>query len=106
MKHIRPEFQAENILLTGPKHSGKTSAGKELAKLLTCEFIDLDELVQRRTGKSPRQLFTESPETFRNAEAAALAEILGGREECGTCRVIATGGGIIDNQAPRSSKRV
>ena len=83
-----------DIILAGPKHSGKTSAGRALASLSTCDFIDLDELISQRTGKTPRQLFSESPEIFQKAEAEAMAAIAGsgaGR------RVIAAGGGIIDN---------
>ncbi|MDR0997648.1 MAG: hypothetical protein LBL70_01155, partial [Treponema sp.] len=68
----------EIILLTGPKHSGKTSAGRALVRLLAektdpaASFIDLDELVEDRTGKSPRALYREGPEIFRKAEADAL----------------------------------
>jgi shikimate kinase len=89
------------IILTGPKHSGKTSAGKELALLLSCGFVDLDDVIARQSGKSPRALFAEGPEIFRKAEEAALAAILetGGTGAAhGPSRlVIAAGGGIIDN---------
>ena len=84
----------EDVILAGPKHSGKTSSGRVLASLLSCDFIDLDELISQRTGKTPRQLFNESPESFKKAEAEAMAALTGsgaGR------RVIAAGGGIIDN---------
>jgi len=92
----------KSIFLTGPKHSGKTSAGKALALLCSCEFIDLDELIFQRTGKSPRQLFSESPATFQKAEAeamAALAEVDNAATDSAGQgrRVIAAGGGIIDN---------
>jgi shikimate kinase len=91
----------ETIILTGPKHSGKTSAGEALASLYSCDFIDLDELVFQRTGKSPRQLFSESPAVFQEAEAGAVAAILDANSAVGDNaaerRVIAAGGGIIDN---------
>jgi shikimate kinase len=58
-------------------------------------FIDLDELVEERTGKTPRTLFKEGPEIFRAAEANALAEIVRLRERL----VVAAGGGLIDNSA-------
>ena len=89
----------EDIILTGPKHSGKTSAGKALASLCSCGFIDLDELIEQRTGKSPRQLFSEDPVIFQKAEAEAAAAVLAeGADSAETRRrVIATGGGIIDN---------
>ncbi|MDR1838502.1 MAG: shikimate kinase [Treponema sp.] len=87
----------KSIFLTGPKHSGKTSAGKALALLCSCDFIDLDELILQRTGKSPRQLFSEGPEIFQKAEAEATAAIAGTDSAGQGRRVIAAGGGIIDN---------
>jgi shikimate kinase len=112
----------KTIVLIGPKHSGKTSAGKALALLCSCGFIDLDELIFQRTGKSPRQLFNEGPAIFQKAEAEAMAALFGanadgvdanradasivdaGRVNASSVnspserlRVIAAGGGIIDN---------
>jgi shikimate kinase len=81
------------MLLTGPKHSGKTSTGRVLAGRWEGRFIDLDELVEQRTGKTSRTLFKEGPEIFKEAEAEALAEILRSREKL----VVAAGGGLIDN---------
>jgi len=108
-----------DIFLTGPKHSGKTSAGKTLAQIYLFEFIDLDEIIFQQTGKTPRQLFLESQAVFQKAETDALNLILdsggtdlGNVDSCGAdsgCivsngaesgdirRVIAAGGGIIDN---------
>jgi len=86
----------KTVILTGPKHSGKTSVGKALASLCSCEFIDLDELILQRTGKSPRQLYSEGTEVFQKAEAEAAAALLGADGGEGQ-RVIAAGGGIIDN---------
>jgi shikimate kinase len=97
----------KDILLVGPKHSGKTSAGKALASLCSGGFIDLDELAAQQTGKSPRTLYIEGPAVFRKAEAKALAALgaaplaapLAADAESGadTIRVIAAGGGIVDN---------
>jgi shikimate kinase len=92
------------ILITGPKHSGKTTVGLSLAELLGAEFADLDRLVEEQTGKSPRTLFREGPEVFRRAEAQALAGLLAGAAPGSgqtrggaTVRVVATGGGLVDN---------
>ncbi|GHV72446.1 hypothetical protein AGMMS49928_29390 [Spirochaetia bacterium] len=38
------------VLFTGPKHSGKTSAGRALAALWGSSFTDLDETVETMTG--------------------------------------------------------
>jgi shikimate kinase len=93
------------ILITGPKHSGKTTAGAFLAELLGAEFVDLDEVAERQTGKSPRSLFREGPEVFRQAEARALASLVPaasqGTAGCGrgggAALVVAAGGGLADN---------
>ena len=90
----------KDIILMGPKHSGKTTTGKALASLFSCDFIDIDELVSQRTGKSPRQLFNEGQAVFQKAEAEALAALVesgGGADSGAKRRVIAAGGGIIDN---------
>jgi len=85
------------IVLLGPKHSGKTSAGKALATLLSCGFIDLDDSIAQSSGKSPRALFIEGPEIFRKAEAEALAAIFQSGTTYSSPLVIASGGGLSDN---------
>jgi shikimate kinase len=67
--------------------------------LIRGRFIDLDELIEERTGKSPRTLYKEGPELFKNAEAEALEYLLGqaAQEAASVIRVAAAGGGIIDN---------
>jgi O-acetyl-ADP-ribose deacetylase (regulator of RNase III)/shikimate kinase len=87
------------ILLMGPKHSGKTTIGRILASLLSGEFTDLDELIEAQTGKSPRILYQEGVPVFRNAEFKALESLLvrSGEGEKTPVRVMAAGGGIIDN---------
>jgi shikimate kinase len=91
------------ILITGPKHSGKTSAGRVLVNLLLggnslgAGFTDLDELIERQTGKSPRTLYKEGPDVFRLAETRALASLLQEIAPQVDTMVIAAGGGLIDN---------
>jgi len=92
----------KTVILTGPKHSGKTSAGKTLAQLCSCDFVDLDELILQRTGKSPRQLYSEGFAIFQKAETEAAAALFGADADSAGSRseewrVIAAGGGIIDN---------
>jgi shikimate kinase len=82
------------IILVGPKHSGKTITALELSGLLNCGFADLDESITQQSGKSPRDLYTESPELFKEAEFKALLGLI---ENEVTPFIISTGGGIIDN---------
>jgi len=90
----------KSIILTGPKASGKTSAGKSLAPLYKCRFIDLDELIFQRTGKTPRQLYIDGSAVFQNAEADAVQSLASadsadaGKEPI---QIVSAGGGIIDN---------
>jgi shikimate kinase len=91
------------VILTGPKHAGKTSAGKALASLCGGGFADMDECIEARTGKSARALYREGRDIFRRAEADALAALLA--ENAPALRVIAAGGGLADNDAALSLLR-
>jgi shikimate kinase len=82
----------KDVILTGPKHSGKTSAGKALALLCSRNFIDLDELIIQRTGKNARQLYNEDPQLFKKTETHIIYNCIKDKNF-----VIAAGGGIIDN---------
>jgi len=96
----------EDVILTGPKHSGKTSAGKALALLYPGVFIDIDEMILQKTGKSPRELYGEGKDVFQKAEAETVTTLfnLNRNDNSSSCcagqqrRIIAAGGGIIDNQ--------
>lgn len=83
------------IVLLGPKHSGKTTAGKELAALLNLPFFDLDALIETETGKSVRALYVMGEELFRRHESAALSALFEKQRR----GVLAAGGGIVDNGA-------
>jgi shikimate kinase len=87
------------ILLTGPKHSGKTSTGKAMAEFCSGTFIDLDEMIEQRTGKSPRALYKAGSEIFKNAEAESLRELLNSGKSSAKQHdvIVAAGGGLIDN---------
>ncbi len=88
----------------GIKHCGKSTLGKALAKYYNCPFFDTDDLITELTGKSPRQIYTESGQDgFAAAEATAckfLAEKLGRQNDAAQIMpaIIATGGGICNNE--------
>lgn len=85
---------AENDIrcfLVGMMGAGKTTVGKKLARRLNCEFIDLDQAIEARTGVSIPTIFEFEGETgFRERESRVLAELV-----CNPNRVIATGGGVV-----------
>lgn len=88
-----PCLQAGNIYLIGFMGSGKSSVGRLLAKKLKMNFIDLDNEIEKITGKSIKQIFAEDgEEEFREVEIDALT--LASKK--GNC-VIAVGGGAILN---------
>jgi len=97
----------DRIVLTGFMGSGKTTVGALLAQDLGWAFLDLDHEIERREGRTVPQIFAESGEqTFRRAEASALASLLGRRRV-----VIALGGGapeelgnrLLLEQTPRTA---
>ena len=85
------------IYLIGPMGSGKTEVGRRLAEVLGWEFVDTDELVERREGRTVEAIFRESGEGyFREAEWQALRSLSGRRR-----LVVATGGGLFLGVDPR-----
>ena len=82
------------IILLGPKHSGKTSTGRELAKRLSISFYDLDQLIEERTGQNVRDLYKTGEVLFQHEETAALAALFASDL---SSAIISLGGSIIDN---------
>ncbi len=88
------EKQIENIVLIGMSGCGKTTVGKAIAQKLNKEFIDTDFEIVKKDGRDIPTIFKMSGEQyFRNLERQVLREVgvLSGK-------VIATGGGIVENK--------
>jgi len=82
-----------NIALIGFMGAGKTAVGKVLAKRLGKEFVELDLLIEQRTGKSIPEVFQQDGEVaFRELEIEVTREVSRGKN-----LVIACGGGIVLN---------
>ena len=83
-----------NVYLVGFMGTGKSSAGKELARRLKYKFADLDELIELREKMSIPDIFAQKGEPyFRNAEKQVLKEVSG---EKGF--IVACGGGIVTSE--------
>ena len=82
-----------NIILTGFMATGKTTIGKLLAGQLGYEFVDTDDLIERRCGRRVAEIFQEKGETAFRAMETEIARELGKKEGL----VIATGGGLVLN---------
>lgn len=88
-------FELTNIILVGMPGSGKTTIGTALAEHYGRKFVDTDELIIEKAGKSIPDIFAEDGEkVFRAIEAEIVREI-GKEKEL----VIATGGGVIVTEA-------
>jgi shikimate kinase len=75
--------------------AGKTSVGRALARRLHWQFQDLDDLIEQRENRSIAEIFANAGENaFREAEAAALRELLQGSAPAGDL-VLALGGGAF-----------
>jgi shikimate kinase len=63
------------VLLVGMMGAGKTTVGRALAQRFGWPYLDSDEEVRRRTGRTVPQIFAEQGEAaFRAEESAVLAE--------------------------------
>jgi len=83
------------LILIGFMGAGKSCVGRALAAKLGWAFADLDERIERSTGRKIAEIFRESGEAeFRRLEHAALKTVLVGLRS-GRGKVIALGGGAF-----------
>ena len=65
------------LSLMGFMGCGKSSVGRELARLLCCPFMDLDEVIEEAEGRSIPEIFaTDGEAAFRRMEAEHLQILL------------------------------
>lgn len=88
------------ISLVGFMGCGKSSTGRELAEILGQRFVDLDELVVLREGRSIPEMFREGEASFRKAESLALTSLLDPSPE--RPFVLALGGGTLGSSGSLS----
>ena len=80
-----------NIVLTGFMGTGKTAVGHRVAHQVGRPFVDMDAMIEQRTGKPISAVFAEQGEpAFRLMEAELCRELAALRG-----LVIATGGGAL-----------
>ena len=66
------------IFLIGYMGSGKSTLGKALASRCEVRFIDLDDYIEERSGKTIKKIFaTEGEAAFRDLERRMLVEVSG-----------------------------
>lgn len=82
-----------NIVLVGFMGTGKTAVGRILAERLGMRFVDMDDVIVERAGKSIPRIFAEDGEPyFRSMERRIVQDLA---SEHGL--VIAAGGGVVTN---------
>ena len=65
------------ISLTGFMGCGKSSVGRRLSELLCCPFMDLDDVIEERSGRRIPEIFESDGEAvFRRIELETLMEII------------------------------
>ena len=89
----------KHLALIGFMGAGKTTLGRELARLTNRPFVDTDEEIEKRFGPIS-ELFERGEPEFRRIEEQIVAEAL-----AGPTAVIALGGGAVLSEATQASDR-
>ena len=81
----------KNIVLTGFMGAGKNATGKRLAQKLNLEFVNTDDIIEKKEGITIIQIFEKFGENhFRKLEKEVIKKVAQGKN-----RVISTGGGAV-----------
>ena len=88
------------VVLVGAPGSGKSTVGALLAARLGVPFVDVDAVIEQRTGRSIAAIFADDGEpAFRALEEQVTAELLGAPG------VLSLGGGAVLSPATRAALR-
>ena len=83
-------MRADNVILVGFMGAGKSVCGRLLARRLARCFVETDDMIVAREGRSVPEIFArDGEERFRQLEVEAL-ELL----KLKSAEVVATGGGF------------
>lgn len=100
LKNYKFDFQGR-IALTGFMGVGKTTSGKELAKLTGYKFIDSDDEIEKNEGMKISEIFSKKGEDyFRKTETEFLKTLSKEKNIILSC-----GGGTIKNEENRKILR-
>ena len=90
------------VVLVGLPGAGKSSVGRRLGRRLDRPFVDADDELVRRSGRTVRDWFAAEGEAgFRAAEADLMADLLSAPGPS----VVAAGGGAVITEATRTLLR-
>lgn len=88
---VNPINIKKNIVLIGPPGSGKTTIGRELAKIFNLTLVDVDAEIERKYGDISSIFDIKGEKYFRQIESETLLKFAGE-----TNLLISTGGGIVE----------
>ena len=81
---------------------GKSTIGRQLARMRQLPFLDSDHEIERYLGCSIREFFDREGEgAFREVEERVIGETMADRQQ----RVVATGGGSVLRPANRAAMK-
>lgn len=81
-----------NIVLIGFMGCGKSSVGLRYAQMQGIEFVDTDQLIVEKQGRSINEIFaTDGEKVFRKMETDCLKELLAQKNKS---FVLSVGGGV------------
>jgi shikimate kinase len=88
-------------VLIGPPGAGKSSVARQLGRILDCQVVDTDSVIEKKSGKSISKIFVEDGETkFREIERQVVLDEIKNNES-----VLALGGGSVLNAEVAQSLR-
>jgi len=90
----------DTIILIGMTGSGKSTIGRCLSDALGYSFVDMDDYIEEKAGKTIPELFQLGEEHFRRLESSACKDMKKFQKI-----VIATGGGAIIKKENREALR-
>ena len=85
------------IVLVGPMGCGKSTVGRELARLVGCAHLDADAVFTQAHGPIPEFFAEHGEPAFRRAEEQVLEHLLSRHRPY----VLSTGGGAVLSAATR-----
>lgn len=88
-----------NVILVGFMGAGKTTTGKELARLMKVGFLDTDNWIEEKNGSKVSDIFNDRGEAFFRSQEKEAIEWLKTQDG----RVVSMGGGAWMNAENRSA---
>lgn len=87
------------VFLIGFRGTGKTSVARELAARLNCNWLDADDVIEQRAGKSIAEIFADDGEAaFRDMESRVVEDLSG---QAGL--IVSLGGGAVLRESNRGA---